>query len=116
MSKSLAADALLAAVDGGHVAIFAETATAERVLFEDFMRAYPELGVVAEIIRALGREALTFPGGGTLTFLSQSMNLNRLRGWSLDRCYVPIGTRRQFVDDHLRPCLAASKDGTLAGY
>jgi hypothetical protein len=116
MSKSLAVDALLTAVDGGHVAIFAGSENEARILARWFVDQYPELNVVAEIIQALSRECMTFPGGGTLTFLSMGMDLVRLRGWSLDRCYVPIETKRQFVNDHLRPCLAASKDGTLAGY
>ena len=116
MSKSLASDALLTAVDGGHVAVFGECMDDSKKVYAQLLWDYPEISVVAEQIVALARICLTFPGGGTLSFLSLASNPDRLRGWSLDRCYVPIETTRQFVDDHLRPCLAASKDGTLAGY
>ena len=115
MSKSLAADALLAAVDGGHVAVFADSMQDARTAMRWFEDEYPELDVVAEIIRANSRESMTFPGGGTLTFLPILRDTQYLRGWCLDRCYVPIGTKRPFVDE-LRPCLATSRDGTLAGY
>lgn len=116
MSKSLANDALLAAVDGGQVAIFAHSATDAQTVMRWFLIEYPELEIVAQISRAAGRGSVTFPGGGTATFLSLTKDLRGLRGWSLDRCYVPIETRRHIVDDHIRPCLATSKDGTLAGY
>jgi len=116
MSKSLAADALLAAVDGGNVAVFANSEASMRVAARWFSSEYPELDVVAEWIHSKHRESMMFPGGGTLTFLSLTSNPDRLRGWSLDRCYVPIGTSPSFVEDHLRWNLHASKDGTMAGY
>jgi len=116
MSKSLAADALLTAVDGGHVAVFGESMDDSKKVYAQILWDYPEISVVAERIDALNRISLTFPGGGTLTFLALKSNPDRLRGWSLDRCYVPIETKRQFVNTHLRPCVAASKDGTIAGY
>lgn len=116
MSKSLANDALLAAVDGGQVAIFGVSVQDASTSMRWFLREYPELDIVAQISRVNGRESMTFPGGGKLSFLALPKDLNALRGWGLDRCYVPIGTRRHIVDDHIRPCLAASTDGTLAGY
>ncbi|SEI44954.1 hypothetical protein SAMN04487917_101353 [Arthrobacter sp. yr096] len=116
MSKSLAVDALLTAVDGGHVAVFGDSEASMRAAARWFRSEYPELDVVAEMIHAKHRESMTFPGGGTLTFLSLTSNPDRLRGWCLDRCYVPIGTSPRFVEDHLRWNLHASKDGTMAGY
>lgn len=115
MSKSLAADALLAAVDGGHVAVFADSMQDAREVMRWFVSEYPELDVVAEVIRANGRESMTFPGGGTLTFLPITRDMRGVRGWRLDRCYVPIGISRGVID-MIRPCLATSADGTLAGY
>lgn len=116
MSKSLANDALLAAVDGGQVAIFANSAHSARTVMDWFLAEYPELQVVAQISRVNGRESMTFPGGGKASFLVLSNGLRGLRGSRLDRCYVPFETRRDIVDDHIRPCLATSTDGTLAGY
>ncbi|NWL13301.1 hypothetical protein DM793_18715 [Paenarthrobacter nitroguajacolicus] len=112
MSKSLAADALLTAVDGGHVGIFGHTKSDTNAVFQDFLTEYPELKIVADVIHALGGEYMTFPGGGTLRFLSFA---GAQRAQNLDRCYVPIGSNRDVVDE-LLPYLAASKDGTLAGY
>ena len=116
MSKSLAVDALLTAVDGGHVAVFGESLDESEKVYAQLLWDYPEMSVVAERVDAISRICLTFPGGGTLSFLSLASNPDRLRGWSLDRCYVPIGTSPEFVSMHLRPCLATSKDGTMAGY
>lgn len=114
LPKSMAADALVTAIDGGRVLVMAGSSTAAGAIFRELMRGYPELSDVADVRRASGAESLTFPGGGGIEFRT-FRSIARYRGACLDRVYVPIGTGQDVLME-LSPTLATSEDGTLTGY
>ena len=114
LPKSMAADALVTAIDGGRVVVFAHSAGASTDIMRGLLREYPELVDVADVRRVSGDESLTFPGGGTIQFRSFRTTA-RYRGACLDRVYVPIGTSADVLME-LSPTLATSQDGTLTGY
>ena len=113
LPKSMAADALVTAIDGGRVVVFARPVGVTAIM-KDLLCEYPELVEVATIRRVNGDQSLTFPGGGRVEFRDIHRTVE-YRGACLDRIYVPIGTSTDVLME-IRPALATSQDGTLTGY
>ncbi|AYN56818.1 hypothetical protein PBI_ANDREW_1 [Arthrobacter phage Andrew] len=113
--------ALVAAAAGGErVAIFAETFERAQEIcrdLEDFLSGMPwaeELRDV-RVVRANGRQSITFGTRGLGGVWFYSLRGTGQRGLSADRVFVPIGTSGEELREII-PFLATSKVGVLTGY
>lgn len=113
LPKSMAADALVTAIDGGRVGIFTHASGDARKIMQELVDEYPELREVSELRWVNGAQSITFLGGGCVDFRVMG---HGFRAEVFDRCYVPIGSDMEYVNGRIRPCLATSTDGTLTGY
>ena len=93
------------------VAVFTTSAEESRALVREFEQAAP-VERIARISRVNGRCFIEFHGGGWIRFIATTQSA---RGMSLDRAYVPIGTKPDRLAD-LLPCLQTSTAGVLTGY
>lgn len=106
---------LIAAVDGEHVLVVAETAEQERVIFNDLVKAFDGMptGLLQSIRRTNGGERIDLVTGGGIRFAH--LTQRGLRAAVYDQVFVPIGTSQVFLAE-LAPALATSEVGLITGY
>ena len=109
----IAAEAIRCAAEGGKVAFVAGCVVEVRPTMYAIEDALGDDSRVVRISHANGREAIGFESGGSIQFFRNSVDL---RGFSADQAYVSFGAVSKGDIENIRPCLAGSADGTLAGF
>lgn len=106
--------AISAAIGGSAVAIFGETLERAQDIAQDIMEATPG-ELVERLSRRNGDHYIDFCGGGRIRFLSLHHRGIGVRGLSLDRAFVPIGTKPDALENII-PSLVTSREAVLTGY
>lgn len=114
MNKQTARQALRAAAKGQGVFVLGDTLPQAQAVMHDMMDVYPDYLTRPSLVRRVhGKHAIEFEGGGRIRFHS-IRSWRTLRGCTIDRLYVPLGTAVDALGP-LHPFLAVS-GGTIMGY